>query len=80
MAEDAFLKFDGVQGEAVDGKLHQEFRAIGTDFVSFWTASRLALTGSAMAAHSQSTPSGIFRQLAAETRMYSAIAPSIREP
>jgi hypothetical protein len=32
MAEDAFLKFDGVQGEAVDGKLHQEFRAIGTDF------------------------------------------------
>jgi hypothetical protein len=32
MASNPFLKFDGVEGQAVDGKLHQEFRAIGTDF------------------------------------------------
>src|SRR5262245_18083103 len=34
MAVDAFLKFDGVEGEAVDGRLDQEFRLVGTDFAN----------------------------------------------
>jgi hypothetical protein len=33
MAVDAFLKFDGVEGEGVDGRLHDDVRAIGRDFV-----------------------------------------------
>jgi hypothetical protein len=33
MAVDAFLKFGGVEGEAVDGRLHDDVRAIGRDFV-----------------------------------------------
>jgi hypothetical protein len=32
MAFDAFIKFDGVEGEAVDGRLHRDFRALGADF------------------------------------------------
>jgi hypothetical protein len=32
MAVDAFIKFDGVEGEAVDGRLHRDFRALGADF------------------------------------------------
>jgi hypothetical protein len=32
MAVDAFIKFDGVEGEAVDGRLHRHFRALGADF------------------------------------------------
>src|SRR5260370_30969160 len=34
MAVDAFIKFDGVEGEATDGRLHRDFRALGADFVN----------------------------------------------
>ncbi len=34
MAVDAFIKFDGVEGEATDGRLHRDFRALGADFAN----------------------------------------------
>src|SRR6516162_4866073 len=32
MSDDLFLKFDGVQGEAEDGRVHRDFVALGHQF------------------------------------------------
>jgi type VI protein secretion system component Hcp len=32
MSDDLFLKFDGVQGEAEDGRVHRDFDVLGHQF------------------------------------------------